>query len=381
MSRLNIHIYPSQFKFESRILKITESLLNNSIIDEVIIIALPGKALLEWEVIDSNRRVWRPAFQSFGLQKGPLFKLIFLIQYLLKVTYFALTHKVSLVNSHSITDLPVSFWVAFLNKAKLIYDTHELETERNGLTPLSKKIYKKVERALIHKADHVFVVSDNIRQWYMRQYGLAENQVSVVRNIPKAFTAPAESNKFGEYLNISPSSIKFLYQGGLFYGRGIPLLLEVFSTIGRNKHLIIMGYGEYTDMVVAYAKKYANIHYVPAVPPSEVLSYSCSADVGIALIENICLSYYYCMPNKLYEYYLAGIPSIVSNFPDMASFVEAEECGWAVDVDAAAFKDFINQLTMEEVGEMKDHIQQADKVSWSTEEKKLLAPYINIFKK
>ena len=55
MGRLNIHIYPSQFKFESRILKITESLVSNGIVDQFVIIALPGPALPEWEKIDGNR--------------------------------------------------------------------------------------------------------------------------------------------------------------------------------------------------------------------------------------------------------------------------------------------------------------------------------------
>lgn len=381
MNRLNIHIYPSQFKFESRILKITESLITHNIIDEVVIIALPGESLSEWEIIDDKRKVWRPSVYSFGLHKGTVYKLLFLIQYFFKVSKFALTNKVSLVNSHSITDLPVAYWIALLNRARLVYDTHELETERNGLTPISKKVYKRIEQALIYKADHIFVVSESIRQWYIDRYNLDNKKISTVKNIPKPFTAQPANNLFEEQLGISPSSIKFLYQGGLFYGRGIPMLLDAFSKVGPDKHLIIMGYGEYSDIVVAYSKKHANIHYVPAVPPSEVLYYSCSADVGIALIENICLSYYYCMPNKLYEYYLAGIPSIVSNFPDMKSFIQAEECGWAVEVDAAEFIKFINQLTMEDVSKIRTHIQrQPNKVSWLTEEDKLTAPYINLFK-
>ena len=49
-------------------------------------------------------------------------------------------------------------------------------------------------------------------------------------------------------------------------------------------------------------------------------------------------------------------------------------------MDAAAFTGFIKGLTLEEVNRMKSHIQQADKVSWATEEKKLLAPYINLKK-
>ncbi|WP_266205284.1 glycosyltransferase [Pontibacter kalidii] len=379
MKKLNIHIYPSQFKFESRILKITESLINHNIIDEVVILALPGDSLPEWEIIDEKRKVWRPAFFNFGLQKGIILKLLFLTQYILKASYFVLRHPVKVVNSHSVNDLPLSYWLSFLSGSKLIYDPHELETEKKGLKRLAQKIYRVVERIFIHKTHHVFVVSDNIKLWYLKRYALSDEKVSVVKNIPKAFEAPPASNKFSVLLGLDSNAIKFIYQGGLFSGRGIPILLEAFSGVDPNKHLIIMGYGELENEVRDFSKKFQNIHYVPAVPPNEVLSYSCSADVGIALIENICLSYYYCMPNKLYEYYLAGIPSIVSNFPDMAQFIEEAKCGWTVDVKACEFKDLINRISKEDIDGVKSLItQHNNKLSWANEENKLITPYLSI---
>ncbi|MCX2741555.1 glycosyltransferase [Pontibacter anaerobius] len=379
MKRLNIHIYPSQFKFESRILKITESLITNNIVDEVVILALPGESLPEWETIDEKRKVWRPAFISFGLQKGILLKLLFLAQYILKATFFALRHPVKIVNSHSVNDLPLSYLLSLVTGAKLIYDPHELETEKKGLKRSSQKVYRVVERIFIHKAHHIFVVSDNIKTWYIQRYALDEKRISVVKNIPKSFKAPQANNKFEKLLGLNNTDIKFLYQGGLFTGRGLPILLEAFSKVDQDKHLIIMGYGELERIVEDYSKKFSNIHYVPAVPPSEVLSYSCSADVGIALIENICLSYYYCMPNKLYEYYLAGIPSIVSNFPDMSEFVQAAQCGWTVNVDANEFKNLINNISKEEIDKVKLFIRQSNnKLSWITEESKLITPYSSI---
>lgn len=374
--RLNIHIYPSQFKFESRILKITESLVENDIADEVIIIALPGESLPEWQTIDERRKVWRPSFFNFGLKKGLLYKTLFLIQYVFKITYLAINKEIAIVNSHSITDFPVAWWMSFLNKAILIYDTHELETERNGLKPFSKKVYKIVEKVLIRKAHHIFVVSDNIKLWYQKEYNLKDKEITVVKNVPKPFLALRSEEKFETLLKIEPGAIKFLYQGGLFYGRGIPLLLKAFSLSSPDKHLIIMGYGHYAKDAMEYAEKYANIHYVPAVPPEEVLSYTCSADVGIALIENICLSYYYCMPNKLYEYYMAGIPSLVSDFPDMSGFVKEAECGWTIDVEPDPLEKFINKLTIDEVGKKKEFLKQnRNAISWVNEEIKLIIPY------
>ena len=53
------------------------------------------------------------------------------------------------------------------------------------------------------------------------------------------------------------------------------------------------------------------------VPHEQVTSITQQADLGIAPIQNVCLSYYYCAPNKVFEYLLGGIPVIGSNFPEL----------------------------------------------------------------
>jgi glycosyltransferase involved in cell wall biosynthesis len=58
-----------------------------------------------------------------------------------------------------------------------------------------------------------------------------------------------------------------------------------------------------------------------------------SADVGIALIENISKSYYYALPNKLFEYIMAEVPVVVSNLPQMKEIVHKFNVGFVVDPD------------------------------------------------
>ncbi len=57
------------------------------------------------------------------------------------------------------------------------------------------------------------------------------------------------------------------------------------------------------------------------VPSDQVTLYAASADLGIAAIENVCLSYYYCSPNKLFEYLLAGVPVIASDLPELGGII------------------------------------------------------------
>ena len=62
-----------------------------------------------------------------------------------------------------------------------------------------------------------------------------------------------------------------------------------------------------------------------------MIIYASSADLGVAPIENTCLSYYYCSPNKLFEYVIAGIPVIASNFPEMKKIILKYDIGETFD--------------------------------------------------
>jgi glycosyltransferase involved in cell wall biosynthesis len=44
-------------------------------------------------------------------------------------------------------------------------------------------------------------------------------------------------------------------------------------------------------------------------------------------IQNVCLSYYFCFPNKLLESVLAGLPVVVADLLEMRRFVEQYNVG------------------------------------------------------
>ena len=70
---------------------------------------------------------------------------------------------------------------------------------------------------------------------------------------------------------------------------------------------------------------------VPMKLPRILLPVTASADVGITLLEDTCLNHRFALPNKLFEYLMAGRPVLASDLPEMRGVVEGFEVGCVVD--------------------------------------------------
>jgi glycosyltransferase involved in cell wall biosynthesis len=122
------------------------------------------------------------------------------------------------------------------------------------------------------------------------------------------------------------------------------------------------------------------VHFQPAVPPGEVLRHTQGADVGIHGGENVCLSYYYSLPNKVFEYVLAGVPVLGNDWPEIRRLVVGEGCGWVVE--EGAWQAAIDGLTQEAVAAARVRtVAAAGRYSWAQEEAVLLETYRRILEK
>ncbi|MBE9157906.1 glycosyltransferase [Nodosilinea sp. LEGE 06152] len=338
--------------------------------------------MVEREPIDSSRDIWRIKLIT---RKLPFLHVLKYIEWIIRIIVQTCDRQVPVVHVHSLSALPAGMLFKWLRRAKLVYDAHELETESNGLTGNRKKTYKVLEKLFIPFADAVLVVGDAIADWYRKTYSL--DNVHVVRNIPDVtsqihFNGVEEAGNLPDLkrvLHVPPTETLFIYQGAIFAGRGIQILLEAFSQLPGDRHIVFMGYGELEDLVRNYAAQFSNIHFFPAVPPAEVLSYTRTADVGISLIENTCLSYYYCLPNKVFEYMAAGLPIIVSNFPEMARMVDTHGVGWKSSVDAATVIQLVQSLSPDDLAQARAQVLTTRQLySWEFEQEKLIEVYQSV---
>lgn len=375
---LNVHVYPSPFEYESRILKVTNTLVARAIIERVLVIATAKEGLPEREIIDCRRQVLRVETRL----KGERFwsKVLRFVEWSTRVFFALRDETVGMVNCHSLSVLPLCVVLSWWHKSLLIYEPHELETETATSQGIRKHIAKWVERSLIGQADRVIVVSDSIAGHYRRDYRLS--QVPVILNVPEAVAgdAAAPNGLLRGRFDIPDNHLVFMYQGVFDEARGVLWLLDAFRQVPPDRHLVYMGFGPLEEKIRSAALVTPNIHLHPAVPPREVMRYTQGADIGFALLSDDCLNHRCALPNKLFHYLHAGLPVIVSDLDEMGALVDHYGCGWRANNDAAALAICVSAVDPVALESRRAGALRAkDDLHWGHEQDKLESIYSNLF--
>lgn len=366
------YIVLDTFTNDSRVLKQATSLVRNGY--QIEVVALYKDGLKENEILNKIK-VRRIKLFTRHFNKGLIPQTIQLVEFAVRLLFSKNDRKV--VNSSSLGPLPVAVLLKFfsLGKIKVVYDARELESERNDLKGLKKKIFGWVEKILIRYVDEITTVSESIAVDYVSRYKVEKPKLLL--NSPEVHNIVI-ADKFREKFKIDKDVKIFLYQGALSYGRGIDILLQTFQTLENPKvAMVFMGYGPLENEIRGIAEYSNNIYFHAAVSPSELLTYTSSADVGISLIENTSLSYYYCLPNKFFEYSMAGLPILVSNLYELNRMVRKYECGVIVDsITVDSCISAINSMLQSDLKRLGANARKmAIEYSWEMQEPVLLSVY------
>lgn len=318
---LNIHLYRSNFKNESRIYREVMAIEELNLFDQIHLIGINDKGLPSKEKFSKFTTIYR--FLNRSKRKSQLATLISIFNWHLRISFKYINKEIKCINCHSINVLPLAVFLKLLTNSKLIYDAHELETETAALRGFSKLIAKIIENIFINSADYCIFVSDSIQKWYLEKYGIKKS--FCIYNCP-TYKKSKKSNYLRSKFNIPIDSNIFIYQGAFVEERGLEILLKVFSN-NIKYNIVFMGFGKLENLIKSYADKYPNIYFHTSVKPSQVLKITKSADVGIALVDGKYLNHQYCLPNKLFEYILADLPVLVSDTFELRNFVRKNKVG------------------------------------------------------
>lgn len=297
-------------------------------------------------------------------QKGKFFYL----EYNLRLFFFLLFQK---ADAYGAADLDAAVPVTL--KAKLagkpfVFDAHEYfpEVPEVVVRPKIKKIWQAVEKFVVPKSALRYTVTASLAQIFEKNYGYS---FGVVRNI-SVLKPYVPTEKPVKYL---------LYQGAVNAGRGLELLLEVMPEI--EAELWICGQGEVLELLQNRAAELGITHkvkFLGYVLPADLEIITRNAYIGINLLENLGLSYYYSLSNKFFDYLHAGIPQVVINFPEYEILNQEFEVGLTIPLETEPLKAALNSLLNDEkrYAELVKNCLVAREVwNWQEEEKKLISLY------
>lgn len=371
---MNIHVYPSTIENESRMLKISTSLARAGIFREIELIGRWRDGIPERVRVNDHVEIVRIKPIRLKLFGRHIERLTAVVTWYFRTTLYLLKRDIECINPHSLPVLPLAATIKIIKGCKLVYDTHELETETITCKGAKRILFKSTEKIFLQFTDAICVVNKSIADWYSSTYKISTP--FVVKNVPHLQRqASTRKNTLRELFAIPEDATIFLYQGLLSEGRGIRLTLETFK--GRDsQHIIFMGYGELAPVIQTEAREHKNIHYKSAVSPDMIPEITPSADAGLSLIEDKCLSYFFSLPNKVYEYLNSGVPVIASAFPEMSKFVADNNSGWTINPTKDDFKSLLNKLDKDTLEEKRSELlAQTPDFGWHQEEQQLFAMY------
>jgi glycosyltransferase involved in cell wall biosynthesis len=141
-----------------------------------------------------------------------------------------------------------------------------------------------------------------------------------------------------------------LYQGGLAPGRCLESLATAARLFEANTVLVLVGAASvYSDTVlrplVERQDLLERVLFLPPVDASEVVSFISTATLGVVTYQNSCRNNYYCAPNKLFDYCMAGVPVVGCDFPPVRRLVREYGLGDLFDPERPdTIADAVNRL-------------------------------------
>ena len=246
----------------------------------------------------------------------------------------AVRQKADVYVGRGLEALAPAYLAAQANRAKLVYDSLELWTERVRTVPygpLHKAAVAWVEKRMCRRCDLVTTVTPSLAAIMAERYGIAEPMV--IPNTYYSYAPLSPSPDIRQRLTDHDDHHVAIYAGFLQPGKGLECLIDAAQYL-QGMTVAIVGDGVLRPALEARVREKRledRVRFVGWVKTDELPAYAASADVGVSPMQGTSINYYYGGDYKLYLYIIAGIPLAVSNHPERKRLVEQYGIGATFD--------------------------------------------------
>lgn len=233
-----------------------------------------------------------------------------------------------IIHCNDLDTLPAGYVISLLTRAKLFYDAHEYYVGNIvSLGPTGRKVATRVEGFICRRAARISTVCDPIADLMASEYKIPRPlvllnppyYVDALKVTPRPWRA-----QFGD-------KIIALFQGQ-YSGSytGLADVIRAAELLPENVVVVLRGFGpleaELRELI-EQMKLSDRVFLVAPVPMSEMVESAVGADMGLMPLNSVLGDPRMAVPNKLFEYMMAGLPLIVPDLPGPRSFVVEGEMG------------------------------------------------------
>lgn len=234
-------------------------------------------------------------------------------------------------------------------RVPVLFDAHEYSPDRlprRTLTRwLAQPYYTWLVRTQAPRAAAMTTVADGIADRYRDAFALAP---VVVRNCPAYVDlAPRPTD---------PDHLVLVHHGVALRARRLEDMIDVVAACDCRFALTFMLVESdrgYVDDLARHAARAApgRVTFRPPVAPADIArALNAAADIGLFLLPPVDFSYRHALPNKLFEFIMAGLAVAIGPSPEMARVVRDHGCGLvAADFAPSTLAARLGELTAADV--------------------------------
>ena len=277
----------------------------------------------------------------------------------------------------------------------MVYDSHEFEAGRKTdgkRGKLGHYIIPILEHFLMNRCVFSIMVNNTIAEKVQSLHNLKSRPI-VVPNAASNWNIDSEICKSRrkeiiESNGIDTKTFLVLYHGQITTGRGLENIIRAVANL-TDVALVILGYEEggyatHLKIMIKDLDAEKSVFFHKAVSNNILWQYIGAFDVGLVMIENVCPSYYYSLPNKLFENIQSLTPIIGSNFPEIENIIEGYQIGLCCEPsDYVQISQSIELMKSDKIKYTiyKNNLLKAKKeLCWENQKNTLFEAYNQIFK-
>lgn len=277
------------------------------------------------------------------------------------------------------TALPIAARIATEQHVPYVYDTHEFAAEefneRRSWRYVQRPVRVETERKFIRDAAIVSTVSAGIAQRLRAIHGLNVTPLTI-RSTPEFQEMPFRPT--GE-------RIRVLYHGAVWEHRGLEQCIRSVASWRQEYEFTIRGpisddYRARLEAEIDSAGVRGRVHIAPPVPMVDLVREASAFDIGLFALPGHSAHNEYALPNKFFEYTMAGLALCMSDLPEMTALIEQYGHGVVfpgTDPDAIAMA--VNSLDRERIDRLKQRsLAAARELCWERESRTMLDAYLGV---